>query len=176
MFSVLLIMLITLSSSAFSYQQQGREQSVVDMVSQTYFDKPLVERAMVNENENEMSPSGSYEDEMMTLDMAKREMPMSNGASASTSASDPVSILASATTTSSAVASSTISSAPHPSKSAFSDPDNVRDPTAVKPDDGQESMAPPDSDSDTQNYGSGMKNTRQWSSRNRPAKVARRSF
>lgn len=177
MFCILLIMLITLSSSAFSYERQGREQSLVDMVREACFDKTVVERAPGYEYEQKQS---IYLVPEVTGELfQKRDTSMSAAsasASASTTASDPVSILASATGSSSSEYPSSTSSAPHTSKSTFSDPDNVRDPTAVKPDDDQQSMASADSHNNAQDSSAGMQKKRHWSSRNRTAKVSRRSF
>jgi hypothetical protein len=187
-------MLIGLSSSMYKSHENhgGREQSIVDMVRETYFDQGLPEpqqgyeyeqrRSIYVVRENKEEKGHMYMGMGLGYDFEKRDEDMSTsaaGSAPSAPASAPVPMLASASTTSSAAVASYSRAAPpnasaSASKSTFHDPDDVRDPTAVKPDDDQPSMAPADNDNDAQNATPAQK--RHWSSRNRPAKLGRRSF
>jgi hypothetical protein len=164
-FSVLLVMLIGASTSSFQYEKQGREQSVVDMVRETYFDQgisvPLNERDVVQPRSVYLVEELEID---MTLDMEKRD-----GEPTSSIAAPLASPSVMVTSSSATPTSSSMRSAPSAAKSEFKDPDNVRDPTAVKPS-GDQSMASVDSDPTE------TPSKRHWSSRYRRESLGRRAY
>jgi hypothetical protein len=160
-FSVLLVMLIGVSSSQFQYEPVGREQSMLDIVKDAYFDPGT--------KINARDDMKVYLVEELLSDM---QMNMRKRDDESTSVIAPVNSPSAVVITSSASSSMTSSARATPSgaKSNFRNPDDVRDPTAVKPSDDMESQPPPDDTQPTD-----LPNKRHWSSRNRGLNVGKRS-
>lgn len=165
-FSVLLVMLIGASTSGFSYEKQGREQPVVEMVKDAYFDQgvsvPLNERAIVQARSVYLVKELEVD---MTVDMKRRDGESTSSVAPPLS-SPSVKVTSSANPT---PTSSSTRSAPSAAKSEFKEADDVRDPTAVKPS-SDESMASVDSDPTE------APSKRHWSSRYRRVSLGRRAY
>lgn len=162
LFSVLLVVLIGACASQFNYEQVGREQSMLDVVRDAYFDQGVKVNAR---DEMKVYLVQELNSDMSTI-MRKRADD-SASAVAPVNSPSPV-VIASSTTPSSSSAS--VRPAPSGAKSNFRNPDDVRDPTAVKPSDDMESQPPPDG-----TQPSDMPAKRHWSSRNRQHALGRRS-
>lgn len=153
--SVLLVMLIGLSSSQLQYEQIGREQSMLDVVKDAYFDQGV--KINARDYTKVYLVNGPILD--MEIKMEKRE----DDAPPPSSAMPPVDTPSATLITSSATSSSS-SAKPTPTgaKANFRNPDDVRDPSAVKPSDDMESQPPPDDTQPTD-----MPAKRHWGSRHR---------
>lgn len=152
-FALLLIMLIAVSSTMYKYD--SRDQNVAELVKTAYFERDVY------------IASG--------LLMEKRQkgagMPLS-AAAADGSAS---------ATSSVQVASSTTSSAKPAKSSTFHDADDVRDPSAVKPDNGENDQKPDADPSDDGQSASAAPpaptpHKRHWSSRGKRHGLGRRKY
>lgn len=167
LWSVLLVMLIGLSSSQFRYEKVGREQSILDVVTDAYFGDGI------KINERDMGtkvylvPELSHDLDMEMNMRRRQDDPTSSIAPPATSSIAPPIQSASAVVITS---STTSSSSARPTSSGFANADDVRDPTAVKPSDYMESEPSPEDTRPTD-----MPGKRHWGSRNRGDNLGRRS-
>lgn len=163
MWSVLLVMIIGVSSSTYQYEAVGREQSMMDVVKDAYFGQgvKLNERDMGSTIYLVKEPSSDMEIE---VEMRKRDDTPTS--SIAPPVDSPSAVLMASSTTS----SSSVRPTPTGAKANFRNPDDVRDPTAVKPSDDMESQPPPDDTQPTD-----MPNKRHWGSRSRAVNSGKRS-